>query len=37
MQAARAGTGEQDRVLRPGKTCWKLAHAERMAVIIDAP
>ena len=36
MQTARAGTGAQDRVLRPGGTCWKLARAERMAVIIDA-
>ncbi|HJS87611.1 MAG TPA: phospholipase D-like domain-containing protein [Acetobacteraceae bacterium] len=36
MDTARAGTGEPNRILRPGETCWKLAHAGRMAVIIDA-
>lgn len=26
----------RDPVLRPGNTCWRLAHADRVAVIIDA-
>lgn len=28
-------TGNSNHVLRPGETCWCLAHAKRMAVIID--
>ena len=36
QESAISATAHHTAILRPGETCWRLAHAGRMALIVDA-